>query len=56
MFVDRYAQMRNVFYSLAKMLKSLVRKMWFVDVRIVDQEVTSLEKQPHTVDENRFIG
>ena len=46
---DRYAQMRNVYFiPSAKMLKVWLEKCGFVDVRIVDQAVTSLEEQRRT--------
>lgn len=46
---ERYAQMRNVYFiPSAKMLKVWLEKCGFVDVRIVDQAVTSLEEQRRT--------
>ncbi|KLU19347.1 tRNA methyltransferase, partial [Proteus mirabilis] len=46
---DRYAQMRNVYFiPSAKMLKVWLEKCGFVDVRIVDQAVTSLDEQRRT--------
>lgn len=46
---DRYAQMRNVYFiPSAKMLKVWLEKCGFVDVRIVDQAVTTVEEQRRT--------
>ncbi|KPD02890.1 tRNA 5-methoxyuridine(34)/uridine 5-oxyacetic acid(34) synthase CmoB [Moellerella wisconsensis] len=46
---DRYAQMRNVYFiPSAKMLKVMLEKCGFVDVRIVDQAITSLDEQRST--------
>ncbi|MGO2321499.1 tRNA 5-methoxyuridine(34)/uridine 5-oxyacetic acid(34) synthase CmoB [Vibrio casei] len=47
--VDRYAQMRNVyFFPSAKALKVWLEKTGFVDVKIVDENVTSTEEQRTT--------
>ena len=46
---DRYAQMRNVyFFPSALALKAWLEKVGFVDVRIVDENVTSLDEQRTT--------
>ncbi len=46
---DRYAQMRNVyFFPSALALKAWLEKVGFVDVRIVDENVTSLGEQRST--------
>ena len=46
---DRYAQMRNVYFiPSAKALVKWLEKCGFVDVRIVDSCVTSLEEQRRT--------
>lgn len=46
---ERYAQMRNVYFiPSAKALKNWLEKCGFVDVRIVDHSVTSLEEQRRT--------
>ena len=46
---ERYAQMRNVYFiPSAKMLKVWLEKCGFKDVRIVDENVTSLEEQRKT--------
>lgn len=47
--VDRYAQMRNVyFFPSAKALKVWLEQVGFVDVRIVDENVTSIGEQRTT--------
>lgn len=47
--VDRYAQMRNVyFFPSAKALKVWLEKVGFTDVRIVDENVTSTGEQRTT--------
>lgn len=47
--IDRYAQMRNVyFFPSAKALKVWLEKCGFVDVNIVDETVTSVEEQRST--------
>jgi tRNA (mo5U34)-methyltransferase len=47
--VDRYAQMRNVyFFPSAKALKVWLEKCGFVDVKIVDENDTSTEEQRST--------
>ncbi|CAH8195142.1 tRNA 5-methoxyuridine(34)/uridine 5-oxyacetic acid(34) synthase CmoB [Vibrio aestuarianus] len=47
--VDRYAQMRNVyFFPSAKALKVWLEKCGFEDVRIVDENVTSVGEQRTT--------
>ncbi|MFV0575099.1 MAG: tRNA 5-methoxyuridine(34)/uridine 5-oxyacetic acid(34) synthase CmoB [Vibrio sp.] len=47
--VDRYAQMRNVyFFPSAKALKVWLEKCGFIDVKIVDENVTSTEEQRTT--------
>ncbi|OAT38915.1 tRNA 5-methoxyuridine(34)/uridine 5-oxyacetic acid(34) synthase CmoB [Proteus myxofaciens] len=46
---ERYAQMRNVYFiPSAKMLKVWLEKCGFKDVRIVDENVTSLDEQRKT--------
>ena len=46
---DRYAQMRNVYFiPSAPALKNWLEKCGFVDVRIVDMNVTSTEEQRRT--------
>jgi tRNA (mo5U34)-methyltransferase len=46
---ERYAQMRNVYFiPSAAALKSWLEKCGFVDVRIVDYAVTSVEEQRRT--------
>jgi len=46
---DRYAQMRNVyFFPSALALKAWLEKVGFVDVRIVDENVTTLGEQRST--------
>ncbi|MBI6547285.1 tRNA 5-methoxyuridine(34)/uridine 5-oxyacetic acid(34) synthase CmoB [Xenorhabdus lircayensis] len=46
---ERYAQMRNVYFiPSAKMLKVWLEKCGFVDVRIVDHAVTTLDEQRQT--------
>lgn len=46
---DRYAQMRNVyFFPSAKALKVWLEKCGFIDVKIVDENVTSTEEQRST--------
>ncbi|MCT8341845.1 MULTISPECIES: tRNA 5-methoxyuridine(34)/uridine 5-oxyacetic acid(34) synthase CmoB [Photorhabdus] len=46
---ERYAQMRNVYFiPSAKMLKIWLEKCGFVDVKIVDQAVTTTEEQRRT--------
>ncbi|HFK8544197.1 TPA: tRNA 5-methoxyuridine(34)/uridine 5-oxyacetic acid(34) synthase CmoB [Proteus mirabilis] len=46
---ERYAQMRNVYFiPSANMLKVWLEKCGFKDVRIVDENVTSLEEQRKT--------
>ncbi|MDC9596173.1 tRNA 5-methoxyuridine(34)/uridine 5-oxyacetic acid(34) synthase CmoB [Xenorhabdus anantnagensis] len=46
---ERYAQMRNVYFiPSAKMLKVWLEKCGFIDVRIVDQAVTTLDEQRRT--------
>lgn len=46
---ERYAQMRNVYFiPSAKMLKVWLEKCGFKDVRIVDENTTSLEEQRKT--------
>ncbi|MFV0447311.1 MAG: tRNA 5-methoxyuridine(34)/uridine 5-oxyacetic acid(34) synthase CmoB [Vibrio sp.] len=46
---DRYAQMRNVyFFPSALALKAWLEKVGFVEVRIVDENVTSLGEQRST--------
>jgi tRNA (mo5U34)-methyltransferase len=46
---DRYAQMRNVYFiPSAPALKQWLEKCGFVDVRIVDMNVTSTEEQRRT--------
>ncbi len=46
---DRYAKMRNVyFFPSALALKAWLEKVGFVDVRIVDENVTSLDEQRTT--------
>ncbi len=46
---DRYAQMRNVYYfPSAKALKIWLEKVGFVDVKIVDESVTSINEQRST--------
>ncbi|MBD0785384.1 tRNA 5-methoxyuridine(34)/uridine 5-oxyacetic acid(34) synthase CmoB [Vibrio sp. Y2-5] len=46
---DRYAQMRNVyFFPSALALKAWLEKVGFVDVRIVDENVTSVDEQRTT--------
>ncbi|WP_039056648.1 tRNA 5-methoxyuridine(34)/uridine 5-oxyacetic acid(34) synthase CmoB [Enterobacter sp. Bisph1] len=46
---ERYAQMRNVYFiPSAAALKNWLEKCGFVDVRIVDMGVTSLEEQRRT--------
>ncbi|MCC8374380.1 MULTISPECIES: tRNA 5-methoxyuridine(34)/uridine 5-oxyacetic acid(34) synthase CmoB [Photorhabdus] len=46
---ERYAQMRNVYFiPSAKMLKIWLEKCGFVDVKIVDQAVTTTEEQHRT--------
>ncbi|CSB16843.1 tRNA mo(5)U34 methyltransferase [Vibrio cholerae] len=46
---DRYAQMRNVyFFPSALALKVWLEKTGFVDVRIVDENITSLGEQRTT--------
>ena len=46
---DRYAQMRNVYFiPSALALKNWLEKCGFVDVRIVDMNVTSTEEQRRT--------
>jgi tRNA (mo5U34)-methyltransferase len=47
--VDRYAQMRNVyFFPSARALKVWLEKVGFVNVRIVDENVTSTDEQRTT--------
>lgn len=47
--IDRYAQMRNVyFFPSALALKVWLEKVGFVDVKIVDENVTSLDEQRTT--------
>ncbi|MGF1739896.1 tRNA 5-methoxyuridine(34)/uridine 5-oxyacetic acid(34) synthase CmoB [Vibrio profundum] len=47
--VDRYAQMRNVyFFPSAKALKVWLEKCGFVNVRIVDENLTSTDEQRTT--------
>ncbi|EKO3912720.1 tRNA 5-methoxyuridine(34)/uridine 5-oxyacetic acid(34) synthase CmoB [Vibrio metschnikovii] len=46
---DRYAQMRNVyFFPSALALKGWLEKVGFVDVRIVDENITSQDEQRST--------
>jgi len=46
---ERYAQMRNVYFiPSAAALKSWLEKCGFVDVRIADYAVTSVEEQRRT--------
>lgn len=46
---DRYAQMRNVyFFPSAKALKLWLEQVGFVDVKIVDENVTSVDEQRTT--------
>ncbi|WP_387690480.1 tRNA 5-methoxyuridine(34)/uridine 5-oxyacetic acid(34) synthase CmoB [Photorhabdus sp. RM71S] len=46
---ERYAQMRNVYFiPSAKMLKIWLEKCGFVDIKIVDQAVTTTEEQHRT--------
>ena len=46
---DRYAQMRNVYFiPSAPALKNWLEKCGFVDVRVVDMNVTSTEEQRRT--------
>lgn len=46
---DRYAQMRNVYFiPSAPALKNWLEKCGFVDVRIVDMNITSTEEQRRT--------
>jgi len=46
---DRYAQMRNVyFFPSAQALKSWLEKCGFIDVKIVNENVTSTEEQRST--------
>ena len=46
---DRYAQMRNVYFiPSALALKNWLEKCGFVDVRIADVSVTSIEEQRRT--------
>ncbi|PHM73417.1 tRNA 5-methoxyuridine(34)/uridine 5-oxyacetic acid(34) synthase CmoB [Xenorhabdus kozodoii] len=46
---ERYAQMRNVYFiPSARMLKVWLEKCGFIDVRIVDQAVTTLDEQRQT--------
>lgn len=46
---DRYAQMRNVyFFPSAKALKVWLEKCGFIDVKIVDENITSTEEQRST--------
>lgn len=46
---DRYAQMRNVyFFPSAKALKVWLEKCGFIDVKIVDENVTSTDEQRST--------
>ncbi|MGL5242375.1 MAG: DUF1698 domain-containing protein, partial [Kluyvera ascorbata] len=46
---DRYAQMRNVYFiPSAPALKNWLETCGFVDVRIVDMNVTSTEEQRRT--------
>lgn len=46
---ERYAQMRNVYFiPSAKMLKVWLEKCGFKDVRIVDENITSLDEQRKT--------
>ena len=46
---DRYAQMRNVyFFPSALALKVWLEKVGFIDVKIVDENVTSLDEQRTT--------
>ncbi|OTA16320.1 tRNA -methyltransferase [Xenorhabdus vietnamensis] len=46
---ERYAQMRNVYFiPSAKMLKVWLEKCGFIDVRIVDHVVTTLDEQRQT--------
>ncbi len=46
---DRYAQMRNVyFFPSALALKAWLEKVGFVDVKIVDENVTTLGEQRST--------
>ncbi|MCC8378750.1 MULTISPECIES: tRNA 5-methoxyuridine(34)/uridine 5-oxyacetic acid(34) synthase CmoB [unclassified Xenorhabdus] len=46
---ERYAQMRNVYFiPSAEMLKTWLEKCGFVDVRIVDQAVTTTDEQRQT--------
>jgi tRNA (mo5U34)-methyltransferase len=48
--VDRYAQMRNVFFfPSAKALKVWLEKSGFVDVVIADESVTSVDEQRSTL-------
>lgn len=47
--VDRYAQMRNVyFFPSAKALKVWLEKVGFVNVRIVDENITTTDEQRST--------
>jgi tRNA (mo5U34)-methyltransferase len=47
--IDRYAQMRNVyFFPSARALKMWLEKMGFADVVIADESVTSVEEQRST--------
>ncbi|WP_086984513.1 tRNA 5-methoxyuridine(34)/uridine 5-oxyacetic acid(34) synthase CmoB [Vibrio aphrogenes] len=47
--VDRYAQMRNVyFFPSAKALKVWLEKCGFINVRIVDENITSTDEQRST--------
>lgn len=47
--IDRYAQMRNVyFFPSAKALKVWLEKCGFIDVEIVDENVTSTDEQRST--------
>ncbi|MFH0256534.1 tRNA 5-methoxyuridine(34)/uridine 5-oxyacetic acid(34) synthase CmoB [Vibrio rumoiensis] len=47
--IDRYAQMRNVyFFPSAKALKVWLEKCGFIDVKIVDENVTSTDEQRST--------
>ncbi|RJX73747.1 tRNA 5-methoxyuridine(34)/uridine 5-oxyacetic acid(34) synthase CmoB [Vibrio sinensis] len=46
---DRYAQMRNVyFFPSAKALKLWLEQVGFIDVKIVDENVTSVDEQRTT--------